>query len=67
MEYEGQVAVIGRRFAACPGQRACLAGLAAACGVDVCDLEAGLVRLDLAHGRAMDSCPAGQACTAQRR
>jgi hypothetical protein len=117
--YDGQVAMIGRRFTAYPGLRAalealpgwgpvtiglflrelrgvwpgadpppderalaaarhlgllagrsdaaCLAGLAAACGLDVRDLEAGLVRLDLAHGRAMDSCPGGQDCTALRR
>jgi len=43
-----------------------LAGLAGACGLDVRDLEAGLVRLDLAHGRAMVGCPGGQACTALR-
>jgi hypothetical protein len=117
--YDGQVAVIGRRFAAYPALRAALdalpgwgpvtvrlflrelrgvwpgadpppderavaaahhlgltaarsdaaflAGLAAACGLDVRDLEAGLVRLDLAHGRAMAGCPGGQACTALRR
>jgi hypothetical protein len=59
--YDGQVAVIGRRFAAC------LAVLAAACGLDVRDLEAGLARLDVAHGRAMASCPGGQDCTAVRR
>ena len=46
---------------------ACLAGLAAAGGLDVRDLEAGLVRLDLAHGRAMASCQGGQACTALRQ
>jgi hypothetical protein len=117
--YDGQAAVIGRRFAAYPGlhaaldalpgwgpvtvrlflrelrgvwpgadpppderalaaahhlgllagrsDRACLAGLAAAGGLDVRDLEAGLVRLDLAHGRAMAGCPGGQACAALRR
>jgi hypothetical protein len=116
--YDGQVAVIGHRFAAYPGLRAaldalpgwgpvtvrlflrelrgvwpgadpppderalaaarhlgladrsdgsCLAGLAAPCGLDVRDLEAGLVRLDLAHGRAMAGCPGGQACTALHR
>ena len=43
-----------------------LAGLAAACGLDVRDLESGLVRLDLAHGRAMTRCPGGPACTALR-
>jgi hypothetical protein len=43
-----------------------LAGLAAACGLDVRDLESGLVRLELAHGRAMGRCPGGQACTALR-
>ena len=110
--YDGQVAVIGRRFAAYPDLRAALdalpgwgpvtirlflrelrgvwpgaspplderaaaaarhlgllstrsgvtglAGLAGACGLDV----RGLVRLDLAHGRAMARCPGGQACTA---
>ena len=44
-----------------------LAGLAMACGLDVRDLEAGLVRLDLAHGRAMAGCPGSHACTALRR
>jgi hypothetical protein len=44
-----------------------LAGLARACGLGVRDLETGLVRLDLAHGRAMARCPGGQACTALRR
>jgi hypothetical protein len=117
--YDGQVAVIGRRFAAYPGLRAALdalpgwgpvtvqlflrelrgvwpgadpplderaraaahhlglpaarsdgavlAGLAVAGGLDVRDLEAGLVRLDLAHGRAVSGCPGGQSCTALRR
>jgi hypothetical protein len=115
--YDGQVAVIGRRFAAYPGLRAALdalpgwgpvtvrlflrelrgvwpgadpppderalaaarhlglavpsdgallAGLAVAAGLDVRDLEAGLVRLDLAHGRAMSGCPGDQACLALR-
>ncbi len=27
------------------------------CGLDVRGLESGMVRLDLAHGRAMDHCP----------
>jgi hypothetical protein len=117
--YDGQVAVIGRRFPAYPGLSAALAalpgwgpvtiglflrelrgvwpgaqpplderavaaaahlglldadkagsqlpaldGLAKAAGLDLRDLESGLVRLSLAHGRAMASCPAGQACTA---
>jgi hypothetical protein len=44
-----------------------LAGLAVACGLDMRDLEAGLVRLNLAHGRAMAGCPGGGACTALRR
>jgi len=44
-----------------------LAGLAAACGLDGRDLESGLVRLDLAHGRAMAGCPGGQACTVLRQ
>lgn len=43
-----------------------LAGLATACGLDVRDLESGLVRLELAHGRAMGRCPGGPACTALR-
>ena len=43
-----------------------LAGLAGACGLDLRDLESGLVRLDLAHGRAMARCPGGRACTALR-
>ena len=116
--YDGQVAVIGRRFTAYPDLRAALdalpgwgpvtirlflrelrgvwpgadpplderalaaarhleplvaragltdlARLAAACGLDVRDLESGLVRLDLAHGRAMARCPGGQACLALR-
>ncbi len=46
---------------------ACLTRLASACGLDVRDLEAGLVRLDLTHGRAMAGCPGGQACTAVER
>lgn len=41
-----------------------LAGLAGACVLDVRDLECGLVRLYLAHGRAMARCPGGQACAA---
>jgi hypothetical protein len=45
----------------------CLAGLAEACGLDARDLEAGLVRLDLAHGRAMAGCSGGQACAALGR
>jgi len=44
-----------------------LAGLAAACGLDVRDLEAGLVRLELIHGRAMARCPGGPDCTALRQ
>ncbi len=36
-----------------------LARLAGARGLDVRGLESGLVRLDLAHGRAMDHCPGG--------
>jgi hypothetical protein len=43
-----------------------LAGLAGACGLDARDLESGLVRLDLAHGRAMAHCPGGLACAALR-
>jgi len=45
----------------------CLAGLAEACGLDVRDLEAGLVRLDLTRGRVMADCPGGRACPALRR
>ncbi len=41
-----------------------LAGLAGASGLDVRDLESGLVRLELAHRRAMARCPGGQACAA---
>jgi hypothetical protein len=41
-----------------------LARLAGARGLDVRGLESGLVRLDLAHGRAMDHCPGGRACAA---
>jgi hypothetical protein len=44
-----------------------LARLAAARGLDVRDLESSLVRLDLAHGRAMAGCPGGPACTALRQ
>jgi hypothetical protein len=40
-----------------------LAWLAAAAGLDLRDLESGLVRLALAHRRRMDSCPGGAACT----
>jgi hypothetical protein len=43
-----------------------LARLAGVCGLDVRDLESGLVRLDLVHGRAMARCPGGQACLALR-
>ena len=43
-----------------------LARLTGACGLDVRDLESGLVRLDLAHGRAMARYPGGQACLALR-
>lgn len=116
--YDGQAAVIGRRFAAYPELRAALdalpgwgpvtvglflrelrgtwpgarpplddraaaaarhlgltaaraglpglAGLAAASGLDVRDVESGLVRLALAHGRAIARCPGDQACTALR-
>jgi len=44
-----------------------LAGLAASCGLDVRDLESALVRLDLAHGRAMARCPGGQGCVTLRQ
>lgn len=44
-----------------------LAGLAAACGLDLRDLESALVRLELAHGRVMSRCPGGWACPALRR
>jgi len=116
--YDGQAAVIGRRFAAYPDLRAALdalpgwgpvtvrlflrelrgtwpgadpplderaaaaarhldltsaragltglAGLAAGSGLDVRDLESGLVRLELAHSRTMARCPGGQACAALR-
>ena len=43
-----------------------LARLAGACGLDVRDLESGLVRLDLAHGRTMARCPGGRTCLALR-
>jgi hypothetical protein len=45
-------------------QLAALGRLAKAAGLDLRDLESALVRLALAHGRVMPSCPAGQACTA---
>jgi endonuclease III len=41
-----------------------LAGLARAAGLDVRDLESGLVRLDLAHRARMPDCPGGARCTA---
>jgi len=41
-----------------------LAGLAAASGLDVRDLESGLVRLTLAHHGGMGSCPGGRSCAA---
>jgi hypothetical protein len=41
-----------------------LADLASSAGLDVRDLESGLVRLALGHHRAMASCPGGQACAA---
>jgi len=40
-----------------------LRGLAAAAQVDVRDLEAGLVRLSLAHGRHLRDCPGGRDCS----
>ncbi len=40
--------------------------LATAAGLDQRDLESGLVRLVLAHGRPIDMCPGGAACTALR-
>ncbi len=40
-----------------------LAWLAAGSGLDLRDLEGGLVRLALAHRHRMDSCPGGPACT----
>jgi hypothetical protein len=43
-----------------------LARLAEVAGVDLRDLESGLVRLALGHGRAMASCPGGQNCAALR-
>jgi hypothetical protein len=43
-----------------------LARLADMAAVDLRDLESGLVRLALGHGRAMTSCPGGQNCAALR-
>lgn len=40
-----------------------LARLAAGSGLDLRDLEGGLVRLALAHHQRMDACPGGEACT----
>jgi hypothetical protein len=37
--------------------------LAAAAQIDARDLEAGLVRLSLAHGRHVRDCPGGRNCT----
>jgi hypothetical protein len=48
------------------GLLAGLARLADVAGVDLRDLESGLVRLALGHGRAMASCPGGQDCAAVR-
>lgn len=41
-----------------------LGALARACDLDARDLESGLVRLALAHGRAMERCPGGRSCVA---
>jgi hypothetical protein len=41
-----------------------LADLANAAGLDLRELESGLVRLALGHHRVMASCPGGQACSA---
>ena len=41
-----------------------LGALARACDLDARDLESGLVRLALAHGRAMGRCPGGRSCVA---
>ncbi len=41
-----------------------LGELARLAGLDLRDLESGLVRLALEHGRRMTSCPGGPACTA---
>ena len=43
-----------------------IGGLAAEAGLDRRDLESGLVRLVLAHGRSIDTCPGGAACTVLR-
>lgn len=50
----------------CGGVLADLARLADVAGLDLRDLESGLVRLALGHGRAMASCPGGQDCAALR-
>ncbi len=39
-----------------------IAGLAAAAGLDIRDLESGLVRLDLTHQRTRSSCPGEDQC-----
>jgi hypothetical protein len=44
-----------------------LADLADTAGLDLRDLESGLVRLALGHHQAMASCPGGQACAALAR
>jgi len=44
-----------------------LAVLAGAYGLDVRDLESGLIRLDLAHGQGTARCPRGRPCAAPRR
>jgi hypothetical protein len=48
------------------GVLADLARLADVAGLDLRDLESGLVRLALGHGRAVASCPGGQDCAALR-
>lgn len=44
-----------------------LTSIADAAGLDVRDLEAALVRLSIAHGRQLDTCPGGSDCAFMRR
>jgi hypothetical protein len=64
--FDGRAATAARHLRLVPSGAVLsdLAHLANLAGLDVRDLESGLVRLTLGHHRAMASCPGGQACTA---
>lgn len=51
-----------RHLGLADAELASVATLAAAAGLDVRDLESGLVRLALAHRRAREPCPGGSRC-----